>query len=236
MLFAMNSCRPIAPGRSGGKSIGWACIALWSGALVLWALLSAARPLESGPAGRLQHIMASVADIVRAEPPGQGRQGREMFVRARDEVAANLAIEAAAGHILGRKIWQGLTGGERQEFMMLLGALLQPAIAGKLAAYGDGEMVVVDEEISGDMALVKTRITASGRVSSIVFTMLSRSERWLIFDINVDGASLLRNLMAQIRPIAGRSGIRGVMVELQRLAAENQAKAAAGEGNGLLDR
>ena len=232
----MNSYHSVAAGRPGGKSIPWDHIILWFGALVLSTLLSAARPLDAGPAGQLRRIMASVADIVRAEPPEQGRQGREKSARALDEVAANLAVEAAAGHILGGKIWPGLTGGERDEFAMQLGALLQPAIAEKLAAYGDGEMVVVDEEISGDKALVKTRITSSGRISSIVFTMLSRSERWLIFDINVDGASLSRNLMAQIRPIAARSGIRGVMVELRRLAAENQARASAGKGNGLFDR
>jgi phospholipid transport system substrate-binding protein len=231
MPFAMNN-----PHRSAVVRLTSA--ALLSVILVVWMLPPAAEssPAGPGPAGQVQLILARLAEIVEAGETSSERAINERFSRARDSLEADLAIEAVAGHILGNKIWPGLTEKEQLEFIVQLGALLQPAIAAKLAYYGGGEMQVVEERISGDRSLVKTRFTVGGKISSIVFTMLRRTDRWQLFDINIDGVSLVRNLMAQIRPIAGRSGIAGVLAELQRQAAENRAKAAAAQENSRFDR
>jgi phospholipid transport system substrate-binding protein len=231
MPFAMNN-----PHRSAVVRLTSA--ALLSVILVVWMLLPAAEssPAGPGPASQVQLILARLAEIVEAGKASNEREIDERLSRARDSLEADLAIEAVAGHILGNKIWPGLTEKERLEFIVQLGALLQPAIAAKLAYYGGGEMQVVEERISGEKALVKTRFTVGGKVSSLVFSMLHSTDQWQLFDINIDGVSLVRNLMAQIRPIAGRSGIAGVLAELQRQAAENRAKAAAAQENSRFDR
>lgn len=227
MPFAMNNHR----GRLGLTPVGLTSALLLPVVLFAWLLPAAvSSPAAPGPAGQVQLILAHVIKIVEDGKANKERENNEMAA-LQDSLEADLAIEAVAGHVLGKKIWPGLTKGERQTFIIQLGALLQPAIAEKLAHYGGGEMQVVEERISGDKALVKTRFTVGGKASSVVFTMLNRTDRWLIFDVNVDGVSLVRNLMAQIRPIAGRSGIAGVIAELQRLAAENQA-----QGNSRFDR
>ncbi len=87
------------------------------------------------------------------------------------------------------------------------------AITLKLAEYEKVERSFLQEKIKGYKALVETRIIRANESSSIAYTMVKSGGRWLIFDVNVNGVSMIRNMMVQIRSKL-RDGSYEAVIEL----------------------
>ena len=101
---------------------------------------------------------------------------------------------------LGR-YWQALTEAEREEFTGLLGRLVNARLI-TLAGWTGNGVEYVDEAVDDDVAMVQTKIAlTSGRPMSLDYRMIRRGGRWLIYDVVLDGTSMVGNYRAQFTHI-----------------------------------
>lgn len=97
---------------------------------------------------------------------------------------------------LGRH-WESRTEVERGEFVKLLPALVDPYLAA-LEGYRGDAIDYVGESTDGDRATVRTKIaTQRGRAMSLDWRMIRRGDRWMIYDVVIDHASLIGTYRAQ---------------------------------------
>jgi phospholipid transport system substrate-binding protein len=135
------------------------------------------------------------------------------------------ALRAAAGEIfdfteitrraLGRH-WQAATPAERAELVALFTARLERAYLERLAQY-DGERIsVVGELVDGDLATVRTRLVGKDGVETPVdYRLYRRGERWLAYDITVEGVSLVASYRAQFNTIVRASSTQALVARLR---------------------
>jgi phospholipid transport system substrate-binding protein len=93
--------------------------------------------------------------------------------------------------------WWSLTPAQRQEFVALMPDLL--ARVSRVERYGGERIAYLGDAIEGDAAVVRTRLaTKRGATIPIDFRMLRRGDRWMAYDIVIEGISLVANYRAQL--------------------------------------
>ncbi|MBI1728289.1 MAG: ABC transporter substrate-binding protein [Candidatus Rokubacteria bacterium] len=107
---------------------------------------------------------------------------------------------------LGR-YWQPLSEAQRTEFVGLFGDLLERSYISKIELYGGEKIIYSGERVDGDLATVSTKIiTKNGTEVPVDYRLFRRGERWMIYDINIEGVSLVSNYRTQFNKIIQTSG------------------------------
>jgi len=102
---------------------------------------------------------------------------------------------------LGRH-WQGRTDAEHEEFVSLFADLLEKSYISKIDQYGGEKIVYTGEKIESDNSVVSTRlITKNGTEVPIDYRLVKRGERWLVYDVSIEGVSLVSNYRTQFNKI-----------------------------------
>ena len=93
--------------------------------------------------------------------------------------------------------WNVLSDGERAEFTGLLARLVDARLLA-LAGYAGDAIEFVGETVDADGAVVQTVVNMTNRrPMALDYRMHRRGARWLIYDVVLDGASMVRNYRAQ---------------------------------------
>jgi len=107
---------------------------------------------------------------------------------------------------LGR-YWQPLTEAQRSEFTSLFADLLERSYISKIELYGGERILYNGERVEGDLATVSTKIiTKNGTEVPIDYRLFRRGESWLVYDVNIEGVSLVSNYRTQFNKIIQTSG------------------------------
>jgi phospholipid transport system substrate-binding protein len=98
--------------------------------------------------------------------------------------------------------WQQRTPVEREEFVKLFADLLEHSYVSKIELF-DGEKVgYAGDVVQGDQATVRTKIiTRQGSEIPVNYRMHLRGDRWLVYDVEIEGVSLVSNYRSQFNKI-----------------------------------
>lgn len=116
---------------------------------------------------------------------------------------------------LGRH-WQAATPAEREELVLLFTALLERSYLGRIEQYSGERIAVVGEALDGELATVRTRLVSKGGTETAVDYRLYRAgDRWMAYDVSVEGVSLVANYRAQFNKIIQASSAQALVKRLR---------------------
>jgi phospholipid transport system substrate-binding protein len=102
---------------------------------------------------------------------------------------------------LGRH-WNARTQAERDEFVKLFGDLLERSYISKIELYGGEKIQYVGDRLDGEQASVHSKlVTKTGTDVPIEYRMHRKGERWLVYDVIIEGVSLVANYRTQFNKI-----------------------------------
>jgi phospholipid transport system substrate-binding protein len=118
--------------------------------------------------------------------------------------------------------WEKRTPAERVEFARLFTELIQRSYIAKVDQHGSAARVTfLGETVDQDYAVVKTTIPLSnGSKMPLDYRMHSASGNWQVYDLSMDGISLLANYRAQFNKIIRTSSFEELVVRLKANKAE----------------
>lgn len=129
---------------------------------------------------------------------GKARERRKMVRRIADEI---FDFGETAKRSLGRH-WQARTPTEREEFVQLFADLLERSYISKIELFNGERVSYIGDTIDGDTATVRTRLlTKQATEIPVDYRMLKRGERWLAYDVIIEGVSLVANYRTQFNKI-----------------------------------
>ena len=121
---------------------------------------------------------------------------------------------------LGRH-WQARTPAEREQFIALFGDLLENAYISKIESYSGEKIQYPGDTIEGDLAIVKTRIVTKQETEIPVdYRMFLNGARWAVYDVAIEGISLIGNYRTQFNAVINRSGYPDLVAKLKAKADE----------------
>src|SRR5713101_7880741 len=129
---------------------------------------------------------------------------------------------------LGRH-WQGRTPAERDQFVQLFGDLLENAYITKIESYSGEKIQYPGDVIEGDLAIVKTRIITKQETEIPVdYRMFLSNGRWAVYDVSIEGISLIGNYRTQFNAVIQRSGYPDLVAKLKAKQDERPGAREAG--------
>ena len=112
--------------------------------------------------------------------------------------------------------WQARTPAEREEFTGLFADLLERSYIGKIELYSGEKVAYLGDTIDDGFATVRTKlITKQATEVPIDYRMIRRDDRWLVYDVSIEGVSLVANYRAQLNKIIQTSGYASLVQRLR---------------------
>jgi phospholipid transport system substrate-binding protein len=185
-------------------------------AVMFMALLAAPVPVRAGePTAQIQHaIEQGIAVVKNPDLAGKGMQA-ERRARLREAVAPSFDFREMAKRSLGI-YWKDRSPSERDEFTRLFQDLLENSYAGKIESYQGEKILYGKETVDPPYAVVRTGIVRkSGEEIPVNYMLLLEGNRWRIYDVVIEGISLVNNYRSQFGSILQKSSFQELMRKLR---------------------
>jgi len=191
----------------------------WLFALVTSIALFFGQPAFAGaPTDQLRPAIDRVVAIL--EDPALEAEGRAAERRQAVRAVAERLFDAGetASRALGRH-WRVRTDAERREFVDLYRSLFEHAYLGGIDLAG--RVHYTGESIDDDAAVVRTSVVFSktGAEVPVDYRMLRLDDRWLVFDVVVEGMSLVANYGSQFDQIIEETSYQELVRRLRQTKA-----------------
>ena len=139
-------------------------------------------------------VVLKILDDQNLRSPERKHERRAAVRKVAEEV---FDIGETAKRALGPH-WQQRTPTERDEFTQLFADLLESTYIARIDEYGSEKIRYTGEKIDGDTAVVQTRVlTKKGTEAPVDARMLRRGDKWYIYDVIIEGVSLVNNYRTQ---------------------------------------
>lgn len=189
--------------------------ALALAALLLVPLAGPDRAWAGAPTDQLRAQIDRAVKIL--DDPELKKDGRQRDRRGAVRQVANdiFDFSETAKRSLARH-WTPRTQTERDEFVGLFTDLLERSYISKIELYGGEKIQFVGEAIEGEGAVVRTKlVTKQGTEIPIDYRMLRRGEQWLVYDVVIEGVSLISNYRTQFNKIITTSSFQELMKKMK---------------------
>jgi phospholipid transport system substrate-binding protein len=195
--------------------------------ILLFALCHVSGAWAGPPTDQLRARIDRVYKIL-ADPELQGatkaHQRRTAIVMAAHEI---FDFGEMAKRSLGQH-WEQRTLAEREEFVRLFTELIQRSYISKVDQRGAEQMIMQSEKVEGDYALVRTTLPLGpGREMPIDYRMHNTDDRWLVYDLSIDGISLVANYRAQFNKVIRTSSYEALVAKFKSRQPELTAPSTA---------
>ena len=156
-------------------------------------------------------ILSIVADPV-LKGPSKGEERRNLIRKAVDEL---FDWNEMARRTLGRS-WAERTEAEKKEFVPLFAELLERTYLKKVEGFSGEKVRYEGETIEGDRAAVKVKIiTQKNKDIPVESRLRKEGKGWLVYDISIEGVSLVNNYRTQFNTIITQSSYENFMKVLK---------------------
>lgn len=183
--------------------------------IVVW-LASAAVPGYAGaPTDSMKTTIDEVLRIVREDElkqPGKAEERRQMLERA---VEARFDYQEMSRRALGAP-WNGLSEPEKQEFVILFRTLLTNSYADKIETYSGEGVQYLNERTEKEYAEVRTKVLSGKTEIPLDYRLMNKANDWRVYDVVVDGVSLVNNYRGQFTKIIRSSSYADLVEQLRK--------------------
>ncbi len=116
--------------------------------------------------------------------------------------------------------WKSRSDEERQEFVRLFQSLLSKTYAGKIENYSGEEVRYLKARRKNSYAEVQTKIISPKTEVSLDYRLLLKDDMWWVYDVVVNGVSLVKNYRSQFARILHRSSYEDLVTTLREKSSE----------------
>jgi len=195
--------------------------------VLLSGLLLVSTPYRA-QAGEPQEKVRETVDAVLAVLQDKSMQGEENTgkrrAKMRQAVFQRFGFEEMAQRALGQ-YWSKRTPAEKKEFVTLFSDLLERSYITKIESYtGEQQVLYTKESIDKDYASVRTEIVVQRDANvEVVYQLLRRDGNWQVYDVVIEGVSLVNNYRTQFNNIISRESYDALVKKLKLKLEQEQA-------------
>ncbi|HIW00987.1 MAG TPA: ABC transporter substrate-binding protein [Candidatus Desulfovibrio intestinipullorum] len=142
-----------------------------------------------------------------------------------DEVYHIFDFMAFSAHTLG-KDWQRFSQRQRENFSTAFANLLFSTYLNRVDGYNGEEVRYVGERRNraGTRVEVLTEVSMQdGSVMPIAYRMMATADTWVVYDVFIEGVSLVENYRVQFREVLASSSPDGLIARVQERARRVEA-------------
>jgi len=185
--------------------------------MVLAILLAvSATPSYAGvPTDSMKATVDEVLRIVRDNELKQPRKATERRQMLEQVVDARFDYREMSRRALGAP-WNNLSDQEQQEFVGLFRTLLTNSYANKIETYSGEGVQYLNERMEKEYAEVRTKVLSGKTEIPLDYRLINKTNDWRVYDVVVDGISLVNNYRGQFTKIIQSSSYHDLVEQLRK--------------------
>jgi phospholipid transport system substrate-binding protein len=186
---------------------------------VFLLVLGTAVPAFAGePTNQIKQTTDKILSIVANPQLKDASRVQERRKLIRGAVDERFDWEEMARRSLAQ-YWAQRTPEERKEFVQLYSDLLERTYMSKVEDYSGEKVEYEGETIQDNYAVVKVRIrTEKNRDIPVEYRLQKKGGQWLVYDISIEGVSLVNNYRRQFNSIITQSSYETLVKRLREKA------------------
>jgi phospholipid transport system substrate-binding protein len=193
------------------KALSW-----WRMTFLLFLTIGISDPSLAGePLEKIKQttdkILAIVTDPALKAPDTEAERKR-LIRKAVDE---RFDWEEMSRRTLAR-YWSGRTAQEKKEFVDLFGKLLERTYMDKIEGYSGEKVIYEGDKVDDGYGLVNVKIaTQKGTEIPLTYRLWKKGDDWLVYDISIEGVSLINNYRTQFSSILLNSPFKSLLDQIR---------------------
>jgi phospholipid transport system substrate-binding protein len=205
----MIAMRNMWDGRRGGSS--WFTVFM----MVICIGVAAVPGYAGPPTDSMKTTIDEVLRIVREKELKQPEKAEERRHLLEKVVAARFDYAEMSRRALGAP-WNQLTDQQKQEFVGLFRTLLTNSYADKIETYSGEGVQYLNERTEKEYAEVRTKVLSGKTEIPLDYRLINRADDWRVYDVVVDGVSLVNNYRGQFTKILRASSYSDLVDQLRK--------------------
>mgnify|MGYP001576514188 FL=1 len=170
-------------------------------------------------AGEAANLLMTTVDkglAVLKDPALKGNDKvQERRQKLWEEISFIFHFEEMAKRSLG-VYWKDRSAEEKKGFVELFTEILKESYIGKTDTYSGEKVALVSDKMDGKYACVQTKlVTNKGTDVSVEYRMLNNQGEWKIYDVIIEGVSLVNNYRSQFNSILTKSSYADLVVRIK---------------------
>jgi phospholipid transport system substrate-binding protein len=206
------------PGREAAGRKWWKRALPAAGAVVAIVLLApgVSPVLAAGPA--TDAVKSTVDEVIRIlqdkemKKPDRVEERRRLLEKI---IGERFDYDEMAKRTLTIQ-WAKLNKDEQKEFVDLFKRMLSHTYADKIEGYSGEPVQYVNERQQEGFAEVKTRVISGKAEIPLDYRLMHKSDNWRVYDVVVDGVSLVNNFRGQFTKIIKSSSYADLVEKLRK--------------------
>ncbi len=167
-------------------------------------------------------ILAIVQDPALKGPEKDAERQKQM----KQTVDERFDWAAMARSAIGKN-WQGLSEAQRTEFTGLFSELVEKNYMSKVESYSGEKIQYKGDKVDGTFGVADVVIvTLRGTDIPVSYRVQKKGAAWLVYDVNIEGVSLVNNYRSQIGAIINSSSYDALIARLKAKIAAGPAEKA----------
>lgn len=171
---------------------------------------SLAGPATDAVKGTIDQVLRVLQDK-EMKKPDRVDERRQIIEKT---IGDRFSWEEMAKRTLGTQ-WAKLTDKQRQEFVDLFRTLLTNTYIDRIENYAGEQVQYLNERLQDGFAEVRTKIASGKAEYPMDYRLLNKSAEWRVYDIVLDGVSLVANYRGQFNKILHSSGYDDLVQKLR---------------------
>jgi phospholipid transport system substrate-binding protein len=132
------------------------------------------------------------------------------------ELSPLFNFEEMSKRALGRH-WRKRSPAEKKEFVVLFTNIIKDTYIGETDTYSGEKIVFLREKQEDKYAKVQTKfITSTGTEVSVEYRLLNNNGKWSIYDVVIEGVSLIKNYRSQFYSILTKSSYEELLKRIKK--------------------
>lgn len=175
---------------------------------LLWGGVALAVPQ---PQEQVEKMISSVLEVLQQDELSVDEKKEQVS----GKVQEFLNVDSMSQRTLGN-YWQGASEEQRQRFSELFVKVLEGTYLNRIGEYTDGTVQYLKQRVKGDKAIIDTQIVAEGVLIPVQYKMILVNDSWQVFDVIIEGVSLIRNYRASYGEIIRKDGYDGLFALMEQ--------------------
>ncbi len=174
---------------------------------------------QSSPVPMLENSATQIIDTLKKNKSSLKTNHQIVYQAIEHYLLPNVDVNGMSRSVLGRQAWSKATAAEKKDFTQAFTQLVIRTYASPLSEYSGETVTFLPLKGSLDSRFIRVSSIISrpsGQRIPLSYNLVSKNGEWKIYDLSVEGVSLLQSFRSQFGQVLQNSTMHDLIAQMQQ--------------------
>lgn len=186
---------------------------------VISMVVAQAIAAQSSPVPMLENSASQILETLKQNKATLKTNHQIIYQAIEHYLLPNVDVSGMSRSVLGREAWNKASAVERKAFTQAFTQLVIRTYASPLAEYSGETVKFLPLRLSAETRFIRVNSVISrpnGQTIPLSYNLVSKNGEWKIYDLSVEGVSLLQSFRTQFGDVLHNSSMQDLITEMRQ--------------------